>query len=49
MGISFFFLFHTLFFFISVACGSSQARGEIGGAAAGLCHSHSNAEPEPYL
>ena len=25
-----------------VACGSSQARGQIGAAAAGLCHSHSS-------
>ena len=31
------------------AYGSSQARGLIGGAAAGLCHSHSNARSEPHL
>ena len=29
--------------------GSSQARGEIGAAAAGLCHSHSNTRSELHL
>ena len=28
---------------------SSQARGRIGAAAAGLCHSHSNARSVPHL
>ena len=32
-----------------VACGSSQARGWIGAAAAGLRHSHGNARSEPHL
>lgn len=41
-------LLFTFFFFLlfratPVAYGSSQARGRIGAAAAGLCHSHSNA------
>ena len=31
------------------ACGSSQARGPIGAAAAGLHHSHSNAGSEMCL
>ena len=31
------------------ACRSSQARGQIGATAAGLCHSHSNARSELYL
>ena len=31
------------------AHGSSQARGEIGAAAANLCHSHINAGSEPHL
>ena len=31
------------------AYGSSQVRGQIGAAAAGLHHSHSNAESEPHL
>ena len=40
-----------LFFnlFRPVACGSSQAKGRIGAAAAGLHHSHSNARSKPYL
>ena len=29
--------------------GSFWARGPIGGAAAGLCHSHGNARSEPHL
>ena len=37
-----------LFFFFS-AYGGSQARGQIRAAAAGLCHSHSNAGLEPRL
>ena len=32
-----------------VAYGSSQARGRIGAATAGLHHSHSKAEFEPHL
>ena len=32
-----------------VAYGSSQARGRIGAAAAGLDHSHSNMGFEPYM
>ena len=32
-----------------MAYGSSQARGPIGAAAAGLCHSHSNAGSELRL
>ena len=32
-----------------MAYGSSQAKGRIGAAAAGLYHSHSNAESELYL
>ena len=38
-----------IFFFFSsilMAYGSSQTRGQIGAAAAGLHHSHSNAGPE---
>ena len=31
------------------AYGSSQAGGQIGAAAAGSCHSHSNVGPEPHL
>ena len=31
------------------AYGGSQARGPIGAVAAGLHHSHSNAESEPHL
>ena len=30
-----------------VACGSAQARGGVGAAAAGLGHSHGNAGSEP--
>ena len=51
-----FFLPSFLFFFLSclfraepVAYGSSQARGRIGAAAAGLHHNHSNSRPEPHL
>ena len=38
-----------LFMAVPVACGSSKARGQIGGVAASLCHSHSNAGSEPQL
>ena len=41
----FFFLFRP----IPAAYGSSQARGQIGAASAGLHHSHSNARSEPGL
>ena len=45
--------FHNFFCFVflgpCVACGSSQARGRIGAAAAGLHHSHSNVGSEPHL
>ena len=34
---------YSLFLATSEAYGSSQARGQIGAVAAGLCHSHSNA------
>jgi len=44
---SFFFFF--LFRAAPAACGSSQARGQIGAAAAGLYHSHSNARSELHL
>ena len=40
------------FFFFKVtpaAHGSSQARGQIRAAAAGLCHGHSNTRSEPPL
>ena len=33
----------------SMAFGSSQARGPVGAVAAGLDHSHGNAESEPGL
>ena len=32
-----------------VVYGSSQARGQIGSAAAVLCHNHSNAGSKPHL
>ena len=32
-----------------MACGGSQARGQIGATAAGLHHSHSNVGSEPRL
>ena len=44
----FLFLF-LLFRAVPVAYGSFQTRGQIGAAAAGLCHKHSNAESEPHL
>ena len=44
----------SLFFFFPfraahVVYGGSQARGQIGAAAAGQCHSHSNAGSKPHL
>ena len=45
----FFFFFLCLFRAAPGAYGDSQARGLIGAAAAGLCHSHSNARSEPCL
>jgi len=33
----------------AMAYGASKARGQIGATAAGLHHSHSNAESEPHL
>ena len=43
--------FVCLFVFMAApeAYGSSQARGQIGAAAAGLCHSHSNTRSKPHL
>ena len=43
------FLFFLLFMVVSVAYGSSQARGRIGAAAADLHHSHSKTGSEPHL
>ena len=45
----FFFFFFGLFKATPAAQGGSQARGRIGAVAAGLHHSHSNAESEPHL
>jgi len=46
----YFFLFLFLLFrAIPEAYGSSQARGQIGAAAAGLNHSHSHTGSEPHL
>ena len=42
-GFFFFFFFFYFFSAASMACGSSQARGQIGAAAAGLHHSRRNA------
>ena len=46
-------LFSLFFFFffnaIPAAHGSSQTRGQIGAAAAILCHSHSNTRFKPHL
>ena len=39
----------SLFMATLVAYGSSQARGQIGALATGLCHSHSNVGSEPWL
>ena len=44
-----FFFFFLLFTAAPAAYGSSQARCQIGTAAAGLCHSHSNARYKPCL
>ena len=44
-GFYFFFLFRAT----PAAYGSSQAGGQIGAAATGLCHSHSNMGSEPHL
>ena len=48
----FIFLYSLFIFFLfmvaSVAFGSFQARGRIGAAAAGLCHSHSHPRSEPF-
>ena len=44
-----FFFFFFLFMAATMAHGSSWARGRIRAEAAGLHHSHSNAEFEPYL
>ena len=41
--------FFFLFMAVPVAYRSSQARGRIGAAAAGLCHSHSNARSQLRL
>ena len=43
------FLSFCLFRATPTAYGDSQARGPIGAVAAGLCHSHRNAESEPHL
>ena len=43
---------YPFFFLLSsapAAYGSSEARGLIGAAAAGLCHSHRNMGSEPHL
>ena len=50
----FFFLIFVFFFLLFfraalMACGSSQARGQIGAIVAGLCHSHSHAKSRPHL
>ena len=48
-----FYLFYFCLFSISwaapMAYGGSQARGQIGAAAPGLCHSRSNSGSEPHL
>ena len=41
-------IFFPLFMAAPAAYGSSQARGWIGAAAAGLCHSHSNFRSKPH-
>ena len=45
----FFFFFFFLFRAAPAACGSSQARGQMGTAAASLHHSHSNIGSKPCL
>ena len=44
-----FFCLFGLFRAAPMAYGGSQAKGQIGAAAAGLHHSHSNAGSEPHL
>ena len=46
---SFLFVLFFLFRAIPIAYGSSQARGQIGAAAAGLHYSHSNTGSKPCL
>ena len=48
---SFYFFNYYYFFFRAAptAYGSSQARGQIGATASGLCHSNSNTRSKPYL
>ena len=43
------FFFFLLFKAALAAYGSFQAQGQIGAAAASLCHSHSNTRSEPHL
>ena len=43
LRVFYFILFYLFFRATSVACRGSQARGQIGAVASGLCHSHSNA------
>ena len=43
------FSFFLFFRATSVSYGSSQAKGQTGGTAAGLHHSHSNTRSEPHL
>ena len=45
----YFYLFIYFFRAAPMACGGSQARGQIGTVAAGLHHSHSNVGSEPCL
>ena len=49
LRIDIYFLFVCFFRAAPVAYGSSQARGQIGAATAGLHHSHSNTRSELYL
>ena len=44
-----FYLFVCLFSAAPATYGGSQAKGQIGAIATGLCHSHSNAGSEPSL
>ena len=46
---SFVFSFFGLFRVVPMACGGSQASGQIRAVATGLHHSHSNAGSEPHL
>ena len=43
------FFFLNLFRAAHMACGNSQARGQIRAMAAGLCHSYNNASSELHL